>query len=425
MPSLQHLKMGALKKLLSIGSRRRRRSQLQAQGPKGAAFGDRHAPPSMEPPPPPPLQAACSPQRPTWRCFTYEEISRATNGFHPDNLVGRGGYAEVYRGVLADGRVVAVKRLTRALTDEQKEKEFLTELGTVGHARHPNVSTLLGCSVDGDLHLVFEFSSHGSVSSLLHGEGSPAATWKLRHRVAVGTARGLHYLHKGCRRRIIHRDIKASNILLTADFEPQVISDFGLARWLPSEWTHRAVAPIEGTFGYNFRSLKAPRVLVYRLRAERSRWRRRSVNIGRYLAPEYFMHGVVDEKTDVFAFGVLLLELISGRKPVDGSHRSLLSWAKPHLNNGAEEALVDPRLGGDYDGEQLRRLAFAASLCVRAAASWRPSMSEVLDILEDGSISHERWQMPVEEEEEEEFWGFDELDECDSPLSSLSSTDTS
>lgn len=323
------------------------------------------------------------PQKPTWRCFSYEEIFEATNGFSTENLVGRGGYAEVYRGVMNNGQVIAVKRLTRASTNEQNERDFLTELGTIGHVCHPNVTALLGCCIEKDLDLIFEFSLRGSVASLLHDENSPPVTWKIRYKIAIGTAHGLHYLHKGCQRRIIHRDIKASNILLTADFEPQ-ISDFGLAKWLPSQWTHHSVKPIEGTFGY--------------------------------LAPEYFMHGIVDEKTDVFAFGVLLLEIISGRKPVDGSHQSLLNWAKPHLNAGNVEMLVDSRLGTEYDAQQLKRLALAASLCIRSSAMWRPSMHEVLDLLENGEMNNESWKMPDQEEDEEEFWGFDDL-ESDSTLS--------
>ncbi|OVA19004.1 Protein kinase domain [Macleaya cordata] len=330
------------------------------------------------------LPATEQSQKPTWKCFSFEEIFDATNGFNTDNLVGRGGYAEVYRGVLKNGQVIAVKRLTKASTDERKEKEFLTELGTIGHVHHPNVSSLLGCCIDNGLHLIFEFSLHGSVSSVLHDENSPLMSWKTRYKIAVGTARGLHYLHKGCQRRIIHRDIKASNILLTADYEPQ-ISDFGLAKWLPSQWTHHSVVPIEGTFGY--------------------------------LAPEYFMHGIVDEKTDVFAFGVFLLEIISGRKPVDGSHQSLVSWAKPQLNEGELEKLIDPRLGGDYDTTQLKRLAFTASLCTRTSAMWRPTMSEVLEVMVDGEMIKENWKMP-EEVEEEEFWGFEDLEcEFDSPFS--------
>ncbi|KAF5190284.1 Receptor-like cytosolic serine/threonine-protein kinase RBK2 [Thalictrum thalictroides] len=335
-----------------------------------------------------------SSQRPTFKCFTYEEILEATGGFNSDNLVGRGGYAEVYRGVMKDGQVLAVKRLNRA-TNETKEREFLTELGTIGHVHHPNVSSLLGCCIDNGFYLIFEFSLHGSVSSVLHDEDSPAMSWKIRYKIALGTARGLHYLHKGCQRRIIHRDIKASNILLSADFEPQ-ISDFGLAKWLPTQWSHHSIHPIEGTLGY--------------------------------LAPEYFMHGIVDEKTDVFAFGVFLLEIISGRKPVDLSHQSLVSWAKPILNGDELEKLIDPRLGEDYDMAQLKRVAFTASLCVRTSATWRPTMSEVLEVMVDSEMDKEKWKMPEEAEEEDEFWGFEDLEcECDSPFSTspLNSISTS
>ncbi|OAY31956.1 probable receptor-like serine/threonine-protein kinase At5g57670 [Manihot esculenta] len=323
--------------------------------------------------------------RPAWRCFSYQEIFEATNAFSPENLVGKGGYAEVYKGVLGDGEKIAVKRLTKTCNDERKEKEFLTEIGTIGHVSHPNVLSLLGCCIDNGLYLIFHFSSRGSVASLLHDEKFPVVDWKTRYKIAIGTARGLHYLHKGCQRRIIHRDIKSSNILLTADFEP-LISDFGLAKWLPSQWTHHSIAPIEGTFGH--------------------------------LAPEYYMHGVVDEKTDVFAFGVFLLEIISGRRPVDGSHQSICSWAKPILKQGEIEKVVDPRLGGAYDASQLIGLAFAASLCIRASSTWRPTMSEVLEVMLEGEMDKERWKMPKEEEQEEEFWGFEDLEcECDSSFS--------
>ncbi|XAR51161.1 Non-specific serine/threonine protein kinase [Bertholletia excelsa] len=333
------------------------------------------------------------PQRPTWKCFSYEEIFEATNGFSSDNLVGKGGYAEVYRGILQDGQAIAVKRLSKSSSNERKEKEFLTEIGTLGHVCHPNVSSLLGCCIDNGLYIIFQFSSRGSVASLLHDENLPAMDWKTRFRIAVGTARGLHYLHKGCPRRIIHRDIKASNILLTANFEPQ-ISDFGLAKWLPSQWTHHSIVPIEGTFGH--------------------------------LAPEYFMHGVVDEKTDVFAFGVFLLEIISGKKPVDGSHQSLHSWAKPLLKQGETEELVDPRLEGAYNADQLSRLAFAASLCIRASSTWRPTMSEVLEVMVGEEIEEEKWKMPEGEEDQEEFWGFEDLEcECGSPFSTSPHDSTS
>lgn len=281
--------------------------------------------------------------RPTWKCFSYQEIFRATNGFDSENMVGKGGYAEVYKGVLDDGQAIAVKMLTKATDDERKEKEFLTEIGTLGHVCHPNVTSLLGCCIENGLYLIFQFSSKGSVASILHDEISPTMDWETRNKIALGTAKGLYYLHKSCPRRIIHRDIKASNILLSEEYEPQ-ISDFGLAKWLPSQWTHHSIVPIEGTFGH--------------------------------LAPEYFMHGVVDEKTDVFAFGVFCLELISGKKPVDNSHQSLHSWAKPLLSRGVIEEVVDPRLEGRFDSTQLHKLAFAASLCIRASSIWRPTMNE-------------------------------------------------
>ncbi|XP_038890819.1 probable receptor-like serine/threonine-protein kinase At5g57670 isoform X2 [Benincasa hispida] len=224
--------------------------------------------------------------QPLLRCFSYEEILNATNNFHPDNMVGQGGYSEVYKGELCDGKMIAVKRLTKDNKDGNKEKEFLMELGIIGHVFHPNTASLVGCCIENGLYLIFNFSQNGNLSSALHGKTSKILEWSVRYKIAVGIARGLHYLHECCKHRIIHRDIKASNVLLSPDYEPQ-ITDFGLAKWLPNKWTHHA-----GTFGY--------------------------------LAPEYFMHGLVDEKTDVFAFGVLLLEIVTGRRPVDSSKQSLL-----------------------------------------------------------------------------------------------------
>ncbi|XP_021803390.1 receptor-like cytosolic serine/threonine-protein kinase RBK1, partial [Prunus avium] len=182
--------------------------------------------------------------------------------------------------------------------NEDRVGDFLGELGIIAHISHPNAARLLGFGIDGGLHLVLQFSPHGSLASLLFGS-EESMDWKVRFKVAVGIAEGLRYLHHECHRRIIHRDIKASNILLTEDYEAQ-ISDFGLAKWLPEKWTHHVVFPIEGTFGY--------------------------------LSPEYFMHGIVDEKTDVFAYGVLLLELITGRRAVDSTQQSLVIWAKPLLD---------------------------------------------------------------------------------------------
>ncbi|KAL2502307.1 putative receptor-like serine/threonine-protein kinase [Forsythia ovata] len=281
------------------------------------------------------------------RCFTYQEIANATNNFHSENLVGQGGYSEVYKGVLDNGCSIAVKRLTKDNTNANKEKEFLIELGIIGHINHPNTAHLVGCCIENGLYLIFKFYPNGTLSSALHGQTCKSLDWPVRYRIALGVARGLHYLHKCCKHRIIHRDIKASNVLLAPDYEPQ-ISDFGLAKWLPNKWTHHAVIPIEGTFGY--------------------------------LAPEYFMHGIVDEKTDIFAFGVLLLEIITGRRPVD-SEQSLLLWARPIMESGNLTQLADPKLEGKYDMDQLHRVVLTASCCVRQSSIWRPSMTEVLQLL--------------------------------------------
>lgn len=237
-------------------------------------------------------------RKPSWRNFTYSELEAATDKFSHERLVGKGGHAEVYKGCLSDGTLVAVKRITKKDDNEdERTADFLTELGIIAHVDHPNAAKLIGFGVEGGLYLILQYATKGSVETRLQGSWEDWG-WKTRYKVAVGVAEGLSYLHQSCPRRIIHRDIKASNILLGDDYEP-LISDFGLAKWLPDKWLHHVVHPIEGTFGY--------------------------------LAPEYFMHGIADEKTDVFAYGVLLLELITGRHAieVDATRQSLVMWAKP------------------------------------------------------------------------------------------------
>ncbi|KAF5179521.1 Receptor-like kinase [Thalictrum thalictroides] len=292
--------------------------------------------------------------KPSWRSFDFKELAAATNNFNSENMIGKGGHAEVYKGCLSDGQLVAVKRLTKKQNEEERTGDFLSELGIIAHIDHPNAARLLGFGVEGGLHLVLQFSPHGSLTSLLHGT-ERSLDWEVRFRVALGVAEGLNYLHQGCHRRIIHRDIKASNILLTEEFEPQ-ISDFGLAKWLPDQWAHHIVFPIEGTFGY--------------------------------LAPEYFMHGIIDEKTDVFAFGVLLLELITGRRAVDSSRLSLVLWAKPLLDTNNVKELVDPRLGDDYNLVEMKNVTSTASMCIHHLSTRRPHMTRVVQLLrgENGSL---------------------------------------
>ncbi|KAL6959502.1 putative ribokinase [Sarracenia purpurea var. burkii] len=286
--------------------------------------------------------------KPSWKNFTHAELAAATDNFSSEKLIGKGGHAEVYKGCLADGQIIAVKKITKKeKNDEDRVGDFLSELGIIAHINHQNAARLIGFSVDGGLHLVLQFSPHGSLASLLHG-GSECLEWKTRFKVVIGVAEGLRYLHCECQRRIIHRDITASNILLTQDYDPQ-ISDFGLAKWLPENWIHHVVHPIEGTFGY--------------------------------MAPEYFMHGIVDEKTDVFAFGVLLLELITGRRAVDSCRQSLVMWAKPLLENQHVKELADPRLGDAYHGGEMKRAASTALACLHHLPSMRPTMIRVVQLL--------------------------------------------
>ncbi|KAG5078540.1 hypothetical protein JHK82_057235 [Glycine max] len=285
--------------------------------------------------------------RSSWVTFSLSELRNATNNFSDENIIGRGGFAEVYKGCLQDGQLIAVKKLSKGTTDE-KTAGFLCELGVIAHVDHPNTAKLVGCCVEGEMQLVFELSTLGSLGSLLHGSDKKKLDWSKRYKIALGIADGLLYLHECCHRRIIHRDIKAENILLTENFEPQ-ICDFGLAKWLPEQWTHHSVSKFEGTFGY--------------------------------FAPEYFMHGIVDEKTDVFSFGVLLLEIITGRPAVDHMQQSVVIWAKPLLDANHIKDLVDPSLGDDYKREQMGCVVLTASMCIEHSPILRPRMSQVVTLL--------------------------------------------
>ncbi|XP_062086421.1 receptor-like cytosolic serine/threonine-protein kinase RBK2 isoform X2 [Humulus lupulus] len=264
-----------------------------------------------------------------WKNFSLYELQVATNYFRQENLIGKGGYAEVYKGCLRNGQLVAIKKLTRG-KPEDATADFLSEIGIMAHVNHPNTAKLIGYGVEGGMHLVLELSPHGSLASMLYGS-KEKLKWGIRYKIALGTARGLVYLHQSCQRRIIHRDIKATNILLSEDFEAQ-ICDFGLAKWLPEQWTHHTVSKFEGTFGY--------------------------------LAPEYLLHGIVDEKTDVFAYGVLLLELVTGRRALDYSNQSLVLWAKPLLKKSESRELIDPSLADDYNSRQVLELLHGDFSCL-------------------------------------------------------------
>ncbi|KAJ9182002.1 hypothetical protein P3X46_006040 [Hevea brasiliensis] len=273
-----------------------------------------------------PLDADLYCLKSSWQNFSLSEIKTATN-----NCSHEGGYAEVYKGQLQEGQLVAIKRLTRG-SPEEMTVDFLSELGIMVHVDHPNIAKVIGYGVEGGMHLVLQLSAHGSLASILYGP-KEKLDWPIRHKIAAGTADGLQYLHEGCQRRIIHKDI----------------SDFGLAKWLPEHWTHHTVSKVEGTFGY--------------------------------LPPEFFMHGIVDEKIDVYAYGVLLLELITGKQAIDCSQQSLVMWAKPLLVKDRIKELVDPTLADAYDEEQMEILALTASFCIYQSSMQRPHMNQIVEIL--------------------------------------------
>ncbi|KAL8167643.1 hypothetical protein V2J09_009142 [Rumex salicifolius] len=302
--------------------------------------------------------------KPSWRNFEYAELASATDNFSPERKIGKGGHAEVYKGSLGDGTIVAVKKLLSK--EDQVEEDrigcFLSELGIIAHVEHQNTAKLIGFSVENGLFLVLQYAPCGSLASHLHGSRE-VLNWEVRFGVAIGVAQGLAYLHNTCQRRIIHRDIKASNILLFEDFQP-MISDFGLAKWLPQKWAQHVVHPIEGTFGY--------------------------------LAPEYFMHGIVNEKTDVFAFGVVLLELLTGRHAVDSSRQSLVMWVKPLLESNNVKELIDPQLGDKYDTVELRRAMVTATMCIHHEPSCRPQMNRVVEVLRGEGRPMDMKQRPIQ-----------------------------
>ncbi|KAH7520923.1 hypothetical protein FEM48_Zijuj08G0197200 [Ziziphus jujuba var. spinosa] len=306
----------------------------------------------------------------TCRLFSFQELSLATSNFSHENMAGKGGSSHVYRGCLPDGKELAVKILKPS---EDVVKEFIQEIEIITTLNHKNIISLFGfCFEGGNLLLVYDFLSRGSLEENLHGNKRDGNVFGCQERyyVAVGVAEALDYLHSGIEEPVIHKDVKSSNVLLSDDFEPQ-LSDFGLASWASAS-SQITCTDVAGTFGY--------------------------------LAPEYFMHGKVSDKVDVYAFGVVLLELLSGKKPINNEspkgQESLVMWAKPILKSGKVSQLLDPSLGSDYDHDQIERMILAATLCIRRAPKLRPQISLVLKLLK-GDEEVMRWarQQVIESEE--------------------------
>ncbi|KAI3510075.1 hypothetical protein L1887_25602 [Cichorium endivia] len=281
--------------------------------------------------------------------FGYGELRVATDDFSPANKLGEGGFGPVYKGTLEDGRVIAVKQLS--IASHQGKSQFVAEIATISAVQHRNLVKLYGCCIDGEKRLlVYEYLENKSLDQALFGSSKLSLTWPTRFEICMGLARGLSYLHEESRIRVIHRDVKASNVLLDSDLNPK-ISDFGLAKLYDDKKTHMSTR-VAGTIGY--------------------------------LAPEYAMRGHLTEKADVFGFGVVALEIISGRPNSDSNLEDekvyLLEWAWNMLEANREIEVVDEELS-EFDENQVKRVMRVALLCTQTSPTQRPSMSRVVAMI--------------------------------------------
>ncbi|GER28406.1 protein kinase superfamily protein [Striga asiatica] len=306
--------------------------------------------------------------------FTLRDLEVATNKFSKENIIGEGGYGIVYRGQLANGTIVAVKRLLNNLG--QAEKEFRVEVEAIGHVRHKNLVRLLGYCVEGTHRLlVYEYVNNGNLEQWLHGGMAHLGhlTWEGRMKILIGTAKALAYLHDAIEPKVVHRDIKASNILIDDDFNAK-ISDFGLAKLLGAGKSH-IFTRVMGTFGY--------------------------------VAPEYASSGYLNEKSDVYSFGVLLLEAITGRDPVDDTRpvheKNLVDWLKLMVGERRSEEVVDPNMKSRPPTSSLKRALLTALRCVDPNAEQRPTMSQVVRMLESEEYPIPREGRRVRKEKQEKI----------------------
>ncbi|XP_057822012.1 cysteine-rich receptor-like protein kinase 43 [Cryptomeria japonica] len=290
--------------------------------------------------------------------FNLENIKAATRSFHDDNKLGQGGFGTVYKGTMPDGKQIAVKKLS--VQSLQGKKEFLNEVKLVAKIQHRNLVNLLGCCAQGSERLlVYEFLPNKSLDKILfHPERSKELNWHRRLNIILGVARGLLYLHEDSQLPIIHRDIKASNILLDENLEPK-ISDFGLARLFRRDETHVSTR-VAGTFGY--------------------------------MAPEYAMLGQLSIKADVYSFGVVILEIISGKKntniDLSPDFGSLLEWVWRSYMGGNIVDVIDRSIIESVPNDEVSRCIHVGLLCAQTNTSLRPSMTSVYAMLLNLSVTN-------------------------------------
>ncbi|XP_026392467.1 putative receptor-like protein kinase At4g00960 [Papaver somniferum] len=290
--------------------------------------------------------------------FSFRTIGAATDNFSTANKLGEGGFGSVYKGTLPDGQDIAVKRLSR--NSGQGEEEFKNEVVLLVKLQHRNLVRLLGFCLDGkERLLIYNFMPNSSLDKLIFDSVKRTCLdWEKRYKIIGGVARGLLYLHEDSRLKIIHRDLKASNILLDAEMNPK-IADFGMARLFKVDQTQASTVRIVGTYGY--------------------------------MAPEYAMHGKISEKSDVFSFGVLVLEILCGKKnnsfndpDVSGD---LLSYAWRQWNIGTALDLLDPILKDNHCESEVMRCIHIGLLCVQENASDRPTMASIVLMLNNFSTN--------------------------------------
>ncbi|XP_060182722.1 probable LRR receptor-like serine/threonine-protein kinase At5g10290 isoform X3 [Lycium barbarum] len=299
------------------------------------------------------------------RRFAWRELQLATENFSEKNVLGQGGFGKVYKGVLSDSTKVAVKRLTD-YESPGGDAAFQREVEMISVAVHRNLLRLIGfCTTPTERLLVYPYMQNLSVAYRLRElkPGESVLVWPTRKRVALGTARGLEYLHEHCNPKIIHRDVKAANVLLDDDFEA-VVGDFGLAKLVDVRKTN-VTTQVRGTMGH--------------------------------IAPEYLSTGKSSEKTDVFGYGIMLLEIVTGQRAIDFSRLEeeddvlLLDHVKKLQREKRLDAIVDRNLHRNYNMDEVEMMIQVALLCTQGSPEDRPAMSEVVRMLEGEGLA-ERWE---------------------------------
>ncbi|GAB4850679.1 G-type lectin S-receptor-like serine/threonine-protein kinase SD1-1 [Ancistrocladus abbreviatus] len=284
--------------------------------------------------------------------FDYSMIAQATNDFSDENKLGEGGFGPVYKGILKEGKEIAVKRLSK--DSAQGLDAFKSEVMLIAKLQHRNLVKLLGCCIqDEERILIYEYLPNKSLDYFIFDQtGSRSLEWAKRFEIINGIARGLLYLHQDSRLRIVHRDLKAGNILLDHELNPK-ISDFGMARSFDGNECQEKTKRVVGTYGY--------------------------------MSPEYAIDGLFSSKSDVFSFGVLVLEIVSGKRNRgfnhSDHHHNLLGHAWILYMEGECLELVDPSIDLSNNASQLRRCIHVGLLCVQQSPEDRPSMSSVVVML--------------------------------------------